>query len=79
MLIGRNEQRLRETQETLECNSSVHATSVTDETALAEVAAATGTWDVMILAAGYLAKPTSIRESSVDEWWQSFEVRPNPV
>lgn len=41
---------------------------------MADVAAETGTWDILILAAGYLAGPASIRDSSVDDWWKSFEV-----
>jgi hypothetical protein len=51
---------------------------VTDEKALTAVAAASGTWDVMILSAGYIETLASIRESSVDDWWQSFEVCTNP-
>lgn len=47
---------------------------MTDEKALVDIAAVTGTWDILILAAGYLAGPASIRESSVDDWWKSFEV-----
>lgn len=41
---------------------------------MADVAATTGTWDILILAAGYFAEPASIRKSSVDDWWKSFEV-----
>lgn len=74
ILIGRNEATLQETRQTLDCDSAVHAADVTDENALAEIAAVTGTWDILILAAGYLAGPASIRESAVDDWWKSFEV-----
>ncbi|KAJ5190952.1 uncharacterized protein N7498_009937 [Penicillium cinerascens] len=73
VLIGRNEAPLVETQKSLECGSSVHAADVTDEKAIAEIAASTGKWDVMILAAGYVGRPASIRDSSVDDWWKSFE------
>ncbi|KAE8151239.1 hypothetical protein BDV25DRAFT_152943 [Aspergillus avenaceus] len=73
ILIGRNEANLLETQKALPCRSSTHAVSVNDEQAMAEVAATVGTWDVLILAAGYLAEPLSIQESSLDDWWQSFE------
>jgi NADP-dependent 3-hydroxy acid dehydrogenase YdfG len=78
-LIGRNEAPLLETSKTLQCNSSIHAADVTDEKAITDIAAATGTWDVLILAAGYLAGPASIRDSSVDEWWKSFEVADLPL
>lgn len=80
VLIGRNEATLRETQQLLgphsSTSSSIHAADVTDEKALIEVATDTGTWDVLIMVAGYLAGPASIRESSVDDWWKSFEVVP---
>lgn len=78
VLIGRNEAPLIETSKTLQCNSSIHAADVTDEKAITDIAAATGTWDVLILAAGYVAGPASIRESSVDDWWKSFEVADPP-
>lgn len=78
VLIGRNEAPLVETQKSVECSSSVHAADVTDEKAMAEIAASTGKWDVMILAAGYVGRPASIRESSVDDWWKSFEVDDPP-
>ncbi|EAW15344.1 SDR family NAD(P)-dependent oxidoreductase [Aspergillus clavatus NRRL 1] len=73
VLIGRNETRLVETQQSLACSSSIHAISITDEAALSEVATSVGPWDVLILAAGYLSDPASIRTSSTDDWWQSFE------
>jgi len=74
VLVGRNEAFLVETQKSLECSSSVHAADVTDEKAIAEAAAATGPWDVLILAAGHISGPASIRESTVEDWWKSFEV-----
>jgi NADP-dependent 3-hydroxy acid dehydrogenase YdfG len=79
VLIGRNEAPLVETQKSLECSSSVHAADVTDEKTITEIAADTGTWDVMILAAGYVAHPAPIRESSVEDWWKSFEVCDDPT
>lgn len=79
ILIGRHEGPLQETQQALGCDSTVHAADVTDEKALAEIAAVTGAWDILILAAGYLAGPASIRESSIDDWWKSFEVWPYPA
>lgn len=75
VLIGRDESKLKKTQKDLSCDSSIYTESVLDEDVMARVAAAVGQWDVLILAAGYLSKPAAIKESSVDEWWQSFEVR----
>ncbi|KAJ5627008.1 hypothetical protein N7528_004435 [Penicillium herquei] len=73
VLIGRTEATLRTTQEQLTCNSVIHVASVTDEAAMADIAAKTGTWDIMILAAGYIAPKSEMRNASVDEWWQNFE------
>jgi NADP-dependent 3-hydroxy acid dehydrogenase YdfG len=42
--------------------------SVTDEKALKSVAAAVGTWDILILGAGYIATPKPIKDSEIDEW-----------
>lgn len=75
VLIGRNEEKLQATQKQLDCVSSVHAASVTDEAAITEIATSIGTWDIMILAAGHISPRTHLREASVDEWWQNFEVR----
>lgn len=75
ILIGRKEDKLKETQKTLSCPSSTHPASVTDEEAIVGVATTVGSWDVLVLAAGYLSQPATIRDSSVREWWQSFEVR----
>lgn len=74
ILIGRTESTLLGTQKALICPSQVYALNVVDEGKLAEVAAAEGTWDILVLEAGYLAGPESIRDSSVDDWWLSFEV-----
>ncbi|CRG84836.1 hypothetical protein PISL3812_02025 [Talaromyces islandicus] len=73
ILIGRNESKLKNTQKTLSCHSSTHSASVTDEQAIVSVAITVGSWDVLVLAAGYLSQPATIRDSSVGEWWQSFE------
>ncbi|KAL4888403.1 hypothetical protein BDV59DRAFT_196457 [Aspergillus ambiguus] len=72
-LIGRTETKLLETQKLLTCDSSVHAASVTNEANIEDIAAQVGTWDVLILNAAYLAAPETIVDSSVDDWWQSFE------
>ncbi|PWY84977.1 putative NADP(+)-dependent dehydrogenase [Aspergillus heteromorphus CBS 117.55] len=74
ILIGRTLSTLIETQSALSCPSSVHACSVTDEASLATLASEIGPWDVLILGAGYLAGPATIRDSGAEDWWGSFEV-----
>lgn len=73
VLIGRDDSKLKQTQRDLSCEASIYTKSVMDEDAMARVATAIGKWDVLILAAGYLSKPAAIKDSAVDEWWQSFE------
>jgi NADP-dependent 3-hydroxy acid dehydrogenase YdfG len=74
VLIGRNEEKLQSTQKQLDCPSFIHAANVTDETAITQVATSIGTWDIMILAAGHISPRAHMREASVNEWWQNFEV-----
>ncbi|KAL4884541.1 hypothetical protein BJY04DRAFT_205966 [Aspergillus karnatakaensis] len=57
----------------LSCENSVNAVSVTDEEAMIDIAAAAGTWEVLILAAGYLSAPALLKEGPADEWWLDFE------
>lgn len=73
-LLGRTESKLRETQTLLACESAVYAVSVTDDQGIQEAAAAIGTWDVLVVNAGYLTAPATIADSPVEDWWQSFEV-----
>ncbi|PSS10967.1 hypothetical protein M430DRAFT_61331 [Amorphotheca resinae ATCC 22711] len=75
-LLGRTESALLETKAGLASHSadvSVHAVSITDEKALKGVAAAVGTWDVLVIGAAYVASPAPVAQSSVDDWWQTFE------
>ncbi|KAL7809061.1 hypothetical protein V8C26DRAFT_412329 [Trichoderma gracile] len=74
-LLGRTEASLKQTAAALPStvSASVHVVDVTSEESLAQAAAAIGTWDVLILAAGHVAAPSSIATSNFAEFWQSFE------
>ncbi|KAL7815077.1 hypothetical protein V8C44DRAFT_31825 [Trichoderma aethiopicum] len=74
-LLGRTEASLKQTAAALPStvSASVHVVDVTSEESLAQAAAAIGTWDVLILAAGHVAAPSTIASSSFAEFWQSFE------
>ncbi|KAL4914432.1 hypothetical protein BDW62DRAFT_213422 [Aspergillus aurantiobrunneus] len=74
VLLGRNENNLQETQRMLSCTStSVHPVSVTDEETLNHIAATVGTWDVLVLAAGYASTPALIQDTDTEDWWECFE------
>ncbi|CAD6591509.1 MAG: hypothetical protein ASARMPRED_005468 [Alectoria sarmentosa] len=76
ILLGRNEPSLEETKNHLPANGvscSTYAASVTDEKVLESVAATAGTWDILVLNAGFITTPVSIAGTHVDDWWQSFE------
>ncbi|KAH0490037.1 hypothetical protein TgHK011_001522 [Trichoderma gracile] len=74
-LLGRTEASLKQTAAVLPStvSASVHVVDVASEESLAQAAAAIGTWDVLILAAGHVAAPSSIATSNFAEFWQSFE------
>ncbi|RDW92836.1 uncharacterized protein DSM5745_00158 [Aspergillus mulundensis] len=81
ILLGRTESKLRETEQQLSSVASevaveVYPTSVTDETTLRTIAKQVGTWDILILGAGYAPAPVNIQDADVDEWWGVFEARP---
>ncbi|KAI4271815.1 MAG: hypothetical protein LQ337_005736 [Flavoplaca oasis] len=75
-LLGRNEADLEQTKSLIASSTktcSTHPASILDEKALSDVAVAVGSWDILILNAGFVSSPASIAETPVDEWWQNFE------
>ena len=52
---------------------SIFPCSVTDEAAIKKVAESVGTWDVLILNAGYVSRG-KVTEAPLSEWWRPFEV-----
>lgn len=51
-----------------------YSADVTDASAVREVAAQIGKWDVLCLNAGYLADLKGMGECDVEDWWRGFEV-----
>lgn len=76
-LIGRSQDALEETKDLIpsKVDCSIHAISIINEHAMKNVAATIGTWDITILNAGFLSSPATVAETSIEDWWQSFEVR----
>lgn len=38
------------------------------------VAAQVGRWDVLVLSAGFMSRPSDVRQADLTEWWGAFEV-----
>jgi NADP-dependent 3-hydroxy acid dehydrogenase YdfG len=75
--VGRSESTLAETQKLIPSGTtmcSVFPCDVTDEAGMEKVATAVGTWDVMILNAGYISAPAPIAKAPLDNYWKNYEV-----
>ena len=82
VLIGRNDATLAQTEESLKASNNSTAclkfrADVADDKAMHEIAAEVGTWDVFILNAGHVPKPTSIASANLADYWESYEVCPS--
>lgn len=75
--MGRTQSTLLETQKLIPSGTttSVFAGSVTDEEAMEKIAKAVGTWDVLVLNAGYISAPAPISKAPLDDYWKNYEVR----
>ncbi|KAI0101451.1 putative NADP(+)-dependent dehydrogenase [Hypoxylon sp. NC0597] len=74
-LLGRTAASLQETALLIpkETQTSIHAVDIAQEKAIQDVAKSVGKWDILVLAAGYMSKPSPITTADTDEWWQGFE------
>ncbi|OTB12757.1 hypothetical protein K445DRAFT_320884 [Daldinia sp. EC12] len=81
VLLGRTTTTLEETASLLGDNVSkeIFAVDITQEDALQRVAAAIGTWHILILAAGYVSEPSPMASANADDWWQNFETNVKAV
>jgi NADP-dependent 3-hydroxy acid dehydrogenase YdfG len=77
--LGRKEQALLDTKRAIESKYktrvSTHIADVTDVAAVKSAASEIGTWDVLIINAGYMSTPGPSMKSDVNEWWKAFEVK----
>ncbi|KAI1852844.1 hypothetical protein JX266_002385 [Neoarthrinium moseri] len=75
VLLGRTQATLDETASLLpsQVSKETFAVDVTQKDAVERVAMAVGSWDVLIVAAGYVSAPKPMAEASTDAWWQNFE------
>jgi len=67
---------LQETEKLLGDSKSdcmVFPVSATDENAMQNVAKRAGAWDVLVLAAAHFSSPSSVIQSSLQDWWTDYE------
>ena len=78
-ILGRRQKLLEATKAKIEkefggVNISTHAADVSKEADLVKAAKEIGTWDVLVMNAGYLSTPTRVVEVDMEDWWKGFEV-----
>lgn len=84
ILIGRTDATLRQTEEAVESISNATTcltfnADVTDDKAMYQIAREVGTWDVFILNAGHLPKPSPIASADISEYWAAYEVHKSTI
>lgn len=77
-IIGRRLNLLQDTKQEIEASHpdvtiTVHAADIADGSAVADIAATVGSWDILVSNAGYLPEPTSVIDSDPSDWWKGFE------
>lgn len=78
-ILGRTEGPLNETKKLTEekfpnTKVSVYVADITDPVPVKAAAKSFGTWDVLVLNAGYLAKKEVMETADLEDWWKTFEV-----
>ena len=78
-ILGRREHKLEATKANIEkefggVTISLHAADISKEVDLVKAAKEIGTWDVLVMNAGYLSTPYKVVETDMEDWWKGFEV-----
>ncbi|KAK5273089.1 hypothetical protein LTR99_002483 [Exophiala xenobiotica] len=78
-ILGRRRDKLEATKINIEkefegANISLHAADISNEADLLKAAKEIGTWDVLVMNAGYMSTPNSLVETDMDDWWKGFEI-----
>ena len=77
-ILGRRENMLEATKAKIEkefsgVNISTHTADVSKDADLVKAAKEIGTWDVLVMNAGYMSTPNKIVETDMEDWWKGFE------
>jgi len=78
-ILGRKEGPLNETKQLAkekfpETQVSVYIADISDPVPVKAAAEQFGTWDILVLNAGYMAKREVIDTADLGDWWNAFEV-----
>jgi len=78
-ILGRTESALVETQTIVtkaypKTKISYYIADVTNEAAVKKAASAFGTWNTLVMNAGYLPDSALVRDTNIDEFWKGYEV-----
>ena len=78
-ILGRTQRTLTETKDVVGAqypNTSIttHVVDVTEAAAVKTAAETIGAWDVLVLNAGFLSEPSTVKDADVVDWWKAFEV-----
>lgn len=78
-ILGRKESPLNETKQLAESKFpntkvTVYVADITDPKPVKTAAEKIGTWDIMIMNAGYMAKKENMETADLSDWWTTFEV-----
>lgn len=53
---------------------TLHSVDITNVKQVRMAAKEIGSWDIMVLNAGYLSTPSRIEDANLEDWWKGFEV-----
>ena len=78
-ILGRKEGPLNETKKLAkekfpETQVSVYIADISDPVPVEAAAKQFGTWDILVLNAGYMAKKEVMDTADLEDWWSAFEV-----
>ena len=78
-ILGRRRNMLEATKANIEkefsgsVKISTHVADVSKEADLVKAAKEIGTWDVLVMNAGYMPTPNKVVETDMEDWWKGFE------
>ena len=78
-VLARRQNLLNETKKIVnaefpDVEVTLHAVDITNAEQVRRAAKEIGSWDIMIMNAGYMSTPARIEDADIEDWWKGFEV-----